>query len=201
MTSTHPDDAQISEFWAWFSAVAEDLARNLENPRILDELDSRIARLGDLAWELGPGEGARYALAISPDGDRELLPLTLRIVSFAPHLPSWEFLPARRARNPALEFELETDRGELHVDAGSWRYVLYRFPDKTFDLVLEQSNLGEATDEDKYAAAIILLDGLLGEATRLLHVGDIEITSRLALDQEPKASSIASLPAHLESLC
>ena len=56
--------------------------------------------------------------------------------------------------------------GDLEVNANSWRYVLLAFPDGVFDLVLERANMLGVGEDDRYAAAVVLLDGLLGEATR-----------------------------------
>ena len=80
------------------------------------------------------------------------------------------------------------------------RYVLLRRSDDKFDIVLEVENLIEVGDEDRYTADVVLLDGLLGEARRLLPVGYIEPVVSLSRNQGLKASSVAVLSKHLESL-
>jgi hypothetical protein len=198
--STHPADHDIQTFWAWFASIADALGADLTNPALLEALDARVRRLGDLGWELGPGSTAENALALSPDGDRDLLPLTQHVVAMAPTVPRWVFLPARPARPAPFEFTLGAGPDEFAIDATSWRYVLYRFPDHTFDLVLEQANLADATDDERYTAAVILLDALLGEEARLLRVREVEPMVSLPPELQVKASPLTSLAEHLAAL-
>jgi len=81
-----------------------------------------------------------------------------------------------------------------------WRYVLLRFPDQTFDVVLDQSNLKEASESDRYTAAVVLLDGILGELKRLELIGGIEAVDALPENQATKTSPIEFLSKHIESL-
>lgn len=202
MVSTHPDDKDVLEFWAWFASIADELGDDFTNQALQDALDARLGRFGEIAWELGPGSTAENALAVSPDGDPDLLPLTQRIVAMAPTLPGWEFHPARPARAESLEFSIGTSSGdEIAVDAQSWRYVLFKFPDKTFDIVLEQQNLTDVSDDDRYTAAVVLLDALLGEGKRLLRIREVEPVAALNPEQGKKANPITVLPEHLDSLC
>lgn len=200
--SLHPNDKDVATFWAWFASIADELGDDLTNEALHDELDARLARLGEIAWELGPGSTAENALAISPDGNPALLRLTQRIVAMAPTLPRWEFHSSRPARAESLEFSISTTAGdEIAIDARSWKYVLYRLPNKTFDIVVEQPNLDGATDDDRYTAAIVLLDGLLGEGKRLLRIGDIEPVVALKADEAKKSNIITMLSEQLDSLC
>jgi len=194
-------DQEIQSFWEWFETIAADLGRDLENQAILEELDRRVSELGDVSWEVGPGRKEENALVITPDGSKEQLATTQRIVARAPMIPCWEFHWARPARTWSLQFSIDSDQGgRTQVDARSWRYVLFRFPDQTFDVVLEQSNLKEASESDRYTAAVVLLDGILGELKRLELIGGIEAVAALPEDQATKASPIESLSMHLESL-
>lgn len=200
MATSHPDRHEVQKDWTWFETIAGALAGNFEDPRLQEELDARVSALGPVVWELGPGAVEKNALAISPDGDAALLPVTQRIVAMAPTIPGWEFHPARRPRSPSLEFSFETTDGRIaDIDAQAWRYLLFRLPDGRFDLVLEQMNLLNASDDDRYACAVLLLDGLLGEATRLLRFREVEPVAALPVEKEQKASSVTSLAAHLES--
>lgn len=199
--SLHPNDNDILAFWTWFSTISNELGDDLANERLHDELDARIRSLGEIAWEIGPGSTAENALAVSPDGDVDRLPLTQRIVALAPKVPRWEFHPARPARAAGLEFWIATSGGdEITVDARPWRYVLFRFPDNMVDVVIEQGNLADADDEDRYTAAVVLLDALLGERRRLLRVREVEPVVALKPEQAKRAAPITVLPEHLDSL-
>ena len=197
------DDEAIASFWAWFESVAARLGADFDNATLLDELDARVSALGDVTWEIGPGVREENALALSPDGDREGLALTERIVSMAPSIAGWElhaFRPARPGA-AAYQFALRGDSGEeVDVDAGAWRYVLLRAPEEQFDIILEQPTLTTASEDDRYTAGIILLDGLLGERARLLHLRDVACVARLSPAHDAKASPVSALPAHLASL-
>jgi hypothetical protein len=198
MESTPRSDAAIIEFWKWFCTVSDRLAQDYEDQEILDELDSRVSTLGEVAWELGPGKARECALTITPDGDRQLLSWTQRIVAMAPELPDWEFYCARQKKEWELQFSIEAEAGQLlEVDARSWRYALLRVGEGIFDIILEQAGLPDVGEEARYTAAVVLLDGLLGEATRLLSIADIEPTKALDSELSKKANSIAHLDDHL----
>lgn len=202
MESTrHDSDEKINALWSWFSAVSTRLAENYENQDLLDELEDRVSALGEVSWELGPGIAKECALTLSPDGDPGKLAVTQRAVAMAPELPSWEFYPARQKKEWELQFSVDGSDGRvLEVDARPWRYVLLRFPDGTFDIVIEQANLADVDQEDRYTAAVIVLDGILGEATRLLAIQVIEPTDALSTEQSKKANSISVLEDHFSSL-
>lgn len=194
-------DMGIQSFWEWFETIAANLGRDLENQALLTELDRRVSDLGDVSWEVGPGQEEENALVITPDGARQQLPTTRRIVARAPRIPGWEFHWARPPRTWTLEFSIDSEQaGRIQVDARSWRYVLLRFPDHTFDVVLEQGNLKDVSERDRYTAAVVLLDGILGELKRLELIGGIEPVAVLPEEQTSKANPIEVLSKHLESL-
>ncbi|MBK9266188.1 MAG: hypothetical protein IPM54_41170 [Polyangiaceae bacterium] len=204
MASIHPKaapDAKIVEFWRWFQTIANDLAANFENERLLVELDERVSELGDVLWELGPGKTEENALVITPDGSKDWLPVTQHIVELAPRIAGWEFQSARLPRDWDMQFSIESAGGtHLDIDARPWRYVLFKYPDDTFDIVLEQNNLHSVSDDDRYAAAVVLLDGTLGERRRLALLGGIEAVETFSADLARKANPMHHLVQHLDSL-
>lgn len=200
--STHcPSDQDIQQFWDWFSSIADDGIVSDES--LQGDLDHRVSSLGSIVWELGPGASKRYSLAISPDGDPALLPLTTRIVSMAPSLAQWEFHRARQTRVPCMEFSIDAGGHMIDVDARTWRYILRRAPNNQFDIVIEQGNLSGADPETRYSAAVILLDGILGEARRLVQLRDVDAVVDLAEiggNTPGKVSDIGVLADHLDTL-
>jgi hypothetical protein len=200
MTS-FPPDADIQDFWAWVQTIADELAEDLENGAIIETLNRRVSRLGDISWEVGPGRHAENALTLTPDGDPAKLAVTKHIITFAPSVAGWEFYPAKPAKDWNLMFSIETENGDIvDVDARTWRYVLFRFPDDTFDLILSQDGLAPVGEDDRYTAAVIVVDGLLGEEVRMALIDTIEPVEALSKKDEPQATSILALPQHLESL-
>ncbi len=201
MESIRANDDQIKALWTWFSEISVRLAANYEDQQLLGELDTHVCALGEIAWELGPGTAKACALTLSPDGDPTRLAFTQKAVAMAPNLALWEFYPARQKKEWELQFSIETRDGRiLPVDARSWRYCLLEFPKGTCDIVVEQANLAHVDDEDRYAAAVIVLDGILGEAARLLTIEEIEPTEALSTEQSKRANSILLLEDHLNSL-
>jgi hypothetical protein len=68
-------DHDIRAFWTWFRTVEARLQVSFTQDDLIAALEDRVGRLGELRWELGPGEVAENAFAISPGGDVEMLPL------------------------------------------------------------------------------------------------------------------------------
>lgn len=192
---------QVIEFWRWFQTIANDLAANFENERLVAELDARVSQLGDVLWEIGPGKAEENALIITPDGSRDWVPVTQHIVALAPRVAGWEFHSARPPRDWDMQFSIEgADGTHLDIDARPWRYVLFKYPDNTFDIVIEERNLHSVSDDDRYAAAVVVLDGALGEKRRLALLGGIEAVETLSVECAHKANPIHHLAQHLNSL-
>lgn len=195
------DESRVTAFWEWFRRIADELGEDLRNEAIHDEIDRRLEGLGDVQWELGPGEREPYFLAISPDGDPDLLPLTRQIVALAPPIDGWEFLPARPARGPVDEFTMEGTRGqEITVRTGRWRYTLLRYPDGMLHVVLEQGAIEGADEGERYAAASLFLCFALGEEQLLLRIAKIEPVESMDEDDARSSHNVDGLRDHLDSL-
>jgi hypothetical protein len=197
-----PPDAQIAEFWNWFQSVANDLAQaKFDDKSLLAELEMRVLEMGDVAWELGPGLLEKHALIISPDGAKEWLPVTEHIVDQAPSIPDWEFQSARPPRDWDMRFSIEGSNGRhLEIDARPWRYVLFKYPDNTFDIVVEQNNLQLVSEDERYTAAVVFLDGTIGERKRVALLADIEPVETFSAEHAQKANPMHQLVQHLEFL-
>ena len=199
LSSEPPSDAAIAAFWAWFVSVAEQLSKDFANQQLLNLLDEQVAHLGEVSWEIGPGVQAQNALIITPDGSKEWLATTQRIIGRAPVIPTWELHWARPPKRWNLEFTLGTSIGQICVDAKPWRYVLFRFPDNSFDIVIEQNNL-EIPDGDRYSASVIVLDGILGEHLRLELFVEVDSLETFPPQQASKATRITNLADHINAL-
>lgn len=200
MTSIRPDnnDEHILSFWTWFCAVAADLAKDFENDPLLTELDARVSAMGDISWEIGPGAEKECALTLSPDGSHDWFTLTQRAVAMAPELPAWEFHSARQKKEWKLQFSMAVADGRVvNVDARPWRYVLLRFPDGSLEIIIEQSNLIGIDEDSRYTAAVIVLDGILGEALRLLSLKYITPVQALDSKESSKANPMGVLAGQL----
>lgn len=155
---------------------------------ILEELDRRVSELGCPAWEIGPGDQAEWFLALSPDGDPRTLPLTQEIVSSAPIVPGWE-----SKKKWDLRFEIEGESGSIEVDARSWRFVAYRYPDGVYDLVITVGNEAALGPGDRDLAVRIAVEGQLGEEALLTRINELEAVVELSTAEMSRSRPLTSL--------
>lgn len=184
---------EIDAFWAWFSETSDLIAADPTDEALVEELDRRVSRLGCPAWEIGPGSEEDWFLALSPAGDSEALPLTQEIVSQAPRIPGWELLPHRPRKSWLLQFEIEGESGPIEIDARSWQFVAYRYPDGVYDLVVSVGRETDLGTEDRDLAVRMAVEGQLGEEALLTRINEIEAVVELSADQAGKARPLTSL--------
>src|SRR5262249_33183984 len=155
---------------SWFISVSRQFGPRFENRDLIEQLDKKVLELGDFSWEIGPGwrDTQANSLVFSPGGDKARLEETRRIVSLAPVCQGWEFYPAKPPKNWNCYFLVTDDTGrQMPVDASTWKYVLLRFPDQSFDITICAPDLKNLTGQLRETAAEIVLDGELGEERRI----------------------------------
>ncbi len=172
---------RINNFWDWFRDAAGALAANVENPALLKELDSRVRDLDPkLSWEIGPGLSKSSQLVISPNLDRDLRETAREIVARAPFIPDWEFHAARQPKKWDYKLELPSGvGGGLHLDASGWTFVLLRYPDGVHEILLKGNNLPTLGDDERWQAAAITLESILGEDMVLDRINEFELVDQL----------------------
>lgn len=191
----------INMFWDWFSKNCIDLGENFDNEKVLTELDDKLMDLGGFAWEIGPGTRCENQLVISPGGDLNLLPITKEIVSYAKIIPGWEFHYAKPPKEWDFLFDYEKDNGEvINIDASNWQYVLLRYEDGGFEVIIQTRDLDGLSEDDKLVASEILLDGILGEEIRMLHISCIDVVKNFDNQHIGKSSAIKYIDSHLKTL-
>jgi hypothetical protein len=203
MSTSHSSDGQIPVFWQWFIDNATALEARTPKSEIINDLDRRVHELaeGRLAWEIGPGAERPCSLTISPGGNKSLLPLTREIVSLAPKLPRWEIHHAKPPKDWNYIFEMQLSNSNVvTVDARKWRYVLLRFPDFMYDVILETHGGEQLPTEDRERAGEILIEGILGEEARLTQVVSVQVLNRFDAEHDQKAGSIRFLSDHFKEL-
>lgn len=192
----------IAEFWQWFRSVCGHFGDSFQNRKLIDELDSRVARLGQFSWELGPGvhDSHNSALVLTPCGDPDLLRETREVIEAAPECPGWEFYPAKPPKNWQRKFVLQNDDGStVDVDASSARYVLLRYPDGVFDVLLADHELAALPESLRETAVEVLLDGELGEERRMMSIHSVDVVGEFEEEMQRRSSSIETLAAHVRS--
>lgn len=169
---------QVSEFWNWFRDVADLLAANVEDSSLLSKLDNRVRTLDPkLSWELGPGLFKPWQFVISPNLNRGLRKRAREIVARAPVLPAWEFHSARQPKEWHYQLELGGDK--VPVDVSEWTFVLLKYPDGVHEVLLQGKSLPPLSDEERWQAAAITLESILGEDMVLDRVDEFELVDKL----------------------
>jgi hypothetical protein len=184
-------DASSSAFWVWLEQNSQQLANNVEDFQLVAALDRRVHLLHPhLSWEIGPGMKTDWHLAISPNLNKDLVDVARRIVAQAPTIPRWEFFPARQPKTWDGRLELGIKSGaRVQLDASKWKYVLLRYPDGAHEIILHADNVDPLQEDDRWTAAAIVLESILGEETLMERVEKFELTgsidAELAANEKP----------------
>lgn len=187
-------------FWQWFSNHHKELGENFDNEKALVELDNQILDLGDFAWEIGPGIKGKNQLVISPGGNISLLPITKQIIANATNIPGWVFCYAKPPKQWQLLYDFRKENGDvIEIDASKWKYVLVRY-EEGFEIIIQTNDLTNLSKEDKLIASEILLDGILGEEFRMLHITYIDIVEVVDHQYVNKINDMTCLGRHLNEL-
>jgi len=194
---------KIREFWSWFFNNCDKFGKNFSNDELLKELDKKVLLLGngELDWEIGPGKIKENALVISPNGNHELLPFTKEIIDNAKERENWEYYYAIPPKNWKLIFYFETNvKTKIRVDASKWQYILLKYEDNSFDIIIKVIDLPKLSQDDKLSIDEILLIGILGEELRLEYIEEIKIVNKFKISDLKNASSIQTLSDHFNQL-
>ena len=190
---------KINLFWEWFASIANLLAPNFENETLLEEIDYKVSSLGNFSWEIGPGKVKDNSFTLSPNGNVELLKEAKYILSLSPIIDNWELHFAKQRKEWDFIFHLKQNNIEKPFDAKKWKYVLFEFDDKTFDIIIESPDLMVLNEDDRYYAVQIALDGALGEEDRINKIKNIEIVTNAAA-YKSQLSKFENLFDHFTSI-
>jgi hypothetical protein len=175
-------DSTSDKFWNWFSSIAATLKDDVENHTLLQELDARVRDFdARLSWEIGPGSCEPLQLVISPNLDRDLRPRAQKIIARAPVISGWEFHSARRPKDWDFRLLLERSAGQppVEIDVSNWHFVLLRYPDGSQEVLLQGYNLPPLNDDERWQAAAITLESILGEDLILDKINEFELVDQL----------------------
>lgn len=192
---------EIKEFWNWFALNKDQFIPSKITNEFISQLDNKILSMGDFSWEIREGISKNYMLIISPGGDINLLSRTKEIISFSPDLEDWEFFHYKPEKKWDFKLSLyEEDKVQKIVDVSDWEYVLYKFPDGSFDIIFRAENLINSSDDEKIVIAEIVLESILGEELSLEYIKNIEVLLEFDDVDMQKKSSIKFLKDHFTEL-
>lgn len=189
---------KTADFWDWFASNQSYLVPDKITNELVAQLDAKILSLGDFGWEIREGKDKDNMLIISPSGNPELLKTTKGIIDKAPHLPVWEFCHYKPAKD--WDFKLSVEEGaniKRMIDVSEWQYVLLKFPDGTYDMLLKAGNIGKLPDNEKNVMADIVLESILGEKLSLELIKNIEFVDDFSEEYQSKKTSVRHLKDHI----
>lgn len=190
------------EFWNWFRSISNDLLLDPTRSDLIAQIDNRVSNLGVFDWEIGPWEEELYYFAISPNLDGAKLEITRGIVLHAPVAIGWHFLPSKPPKKDWQGiWKMKNELGkEILIDSNNWKYILFEFDDRTFDLDIMIDNV----DSDNYdvvnMAIDIALTGYLGEEKFMKLIKGIKIVNSFEEEYQNKATLVKYIKKHIESI-
>ena len=196
---TETDIDRVVEFWDWFKSVSNDLILNPTRNDLTIQIDSNVSQLGHFDWEIGPYDANSFYFAISPNLDPNKLNLTHQIIEHAPKCERWHFLSSKPPKEWQGIWKMKNELGtEIWVNSSDWKYILYEFEDKTFDMDIMIDDIN-GNDDTINMAIDIALTGFLGEERFMNLIKHINIIS-FAEESKNKVTSIKDIGKHIESL-
>jgi len=182
-------------FWEWFAIHACDIADEPTNERLIADLDRRVSiAWPNLSWEIGPDTNGGWYFALSPNLNRDYADEATDAIAGAPAVLGWTFHPTRQRKCWDGRFELQREKGHIEIDSGAWKYILLRYPDGQHEVVLFAPEATELDENDRWNAAAIVLEGLLGEECVLRSIEKFALESSIDAKVAGREKPIHMLP-------
>lgn len=198
---------KITTLWEWFVKNEQkvrhaiDKGTAFEREFVVESLNDLILDMGMFSWEIGPGQASEWSLTISPNGDRKRMLQSKKIIDEAPALYDWEFHYSKPAKVWDRQFQVYDDFMIAHeLDASSWSFVVNVAKDGLIDILLEASNIGNLDAYTAKTAADLVVTHEIGEASRILYIGAIELVKEMEPELQEAKAGISYLKRWVEEL-
>lgn len=163
-------------FWDWIKNNIDYLIPKKITPEYINLLDKEIEKLGNFSWEIGFDDKVKKKfLTISSEGDTELFELSKAIINQAPPIEDWIFYSSKPPKQWKLIFNLIINGEKVQFDASEWKYVLYKYDDGVYDIVIKVPNSYKPYEGYFYQLGDIALTGELGESFVIRYINEIEL--------------------------
>ena len=188
---------KIKNFWNWFEQNSQQINPEIITQNMISSLDSKILELGDFAWEIREGKTKPYMLVISPGGDAHLLGKTKTVIESSISISDWEFEYYKPAKDWDYTFFINET---TEINASNWEYVLLKFSDGTFDILIKVDNLNKLDGDDQDIAINIVLESTIGEKIYIERIVNYEIVTDFENKYDGKQNKITVLSDHLTQM-
>lgn len=143
-------------------------------------MTSRVRTLGDLAWQLTPGELSEHVLVITAEGSPAARGAARRAVLAAPDADAtWSYVDSRPP-TPEPESVVLTAAG-TEIDLARVR-VAARMDGPRFDVEVQHPRFADLSERDRLQVTFLALDAALGEVDTELWLGEISPVELEPLD-------------------
>lgn len=190
----------IISFWNWFKENEDDLQPDKITSELINKLDEKILSFGDYNWEIREGSKKSNMLIISPGGNVDLLEETKNIINLSPNLNNWEFCHYKPAKVWDYQFSIEDKGVKRMINASNWEYVLLKFPNGTYDIIIKADSLNVLPKEYHLTSVDIVLESILGEELSLNLIKNIDLVDKFPDEYLNQKGSIQSLKEHIFEL-
>ena len=198
------NDEKIEELWKWFISNEQkiiDCIKNdfaIDRDYIIENIDNLILDLGMFTWEIGAGIDKPWVFTISPNGDKDLLKKSRKIIYNAPELKDWEINYCKPAKDWNYKFNIfDNLMNEYKINASTWNYVALQKGDDIIELIIEAENIGDLDSETAKTAADLVVLNEIGEETKIQKISAINIVNQLESEYDSHKSEIKDLKKYL----
>lgn len=196
-------EEKIQTFWKWFIENEALIKSSIENEssteqaHVVDQMNNFILDIGMLTWDLGLDDSNAWFLTLSPNGDKELLEISQRIIEHAPTHLDWAFHSSRQALVWERTFTVYNENmDEVEIDASSWHYIAQEESNRKIKLIFEAKNIQHLDEETAETAVNLFLVHEIGEKTKIVRVSSISIVHELESGYQEIKSSVNELKNH-----
>lgn len=201
------NDENILGFWQWFiknESIIKDCIENENSTHkefVVEHMDEQILSFGVLTWDIGLNEQNKWFFMLSPNGSKDNLEVSQKIMAVAPEHMDWLFYASRPAKNWDRNFTVyNNEMDEEFIDASPWHYVVFEEDDGTIELLLEAQNINRLDIELAETAAEQFVIQEVGEKPRILNISSIIIEHTLDDEYQDSKSPVSELKEHLEEI-